>query len=317
MTFLDPTRLWLLLGAIALAVAYIVLQQRRRAYALRFTNLDLLGSVAPKRPGWRRHVPAALFLVGLTLLTMAWATPARDEKVPRERATIVMAIDTSLSMQATDVSPSRLVAAEQAAAEFIELLPPKLNVGVVTFNGRTAIAVSPTTDRELLLAGVSNLRLGERTAIGEAIFASLAAVGMVPADEEGTTPPAAIVLMSDGTTTDGRSNEEAVEAAIDLGIPVSTIAFGTDDGTITLEGEPFPIPVPVDRRSLAEIADATGGTFYEAVSAEELSAVYADIGSSVGYEVEQVEITTWFVGMALVSLLATGALSLAWFSRLP
>ena len=140
---------------------------------------------------------------------------------------------------------------------------------------------------------------------------------MVPADEEGTTPPAAIVLMSDGTTTDGRSNEEAVEAAIDLGIPVSTIAFGTDDGTITLEGEPFPIPVPVDRRSLAEIADATGGTFYEAVSAEELSAVYADIGSSVGYEVEQVEITTWFVGMALISLLATGALSLAWFSRLP
>ena len=317
MTFLDPARLWLLLGVLAVGVVYVVLQQRRRTYAVRFTNLELLGSVAPRRPGWRRHVPAALFLVALALMTVAWARPATDVQVPRERATIMMAIDTSLSMEATDVDPSRLEAAQQAAIDFVDLLPPKLNVGLITFNGAATIKVPPTTDRELLVAGISDLTLGERTAIGEAIFASLEAIGSVPADAEGTPPPARIVLMSDGSTTDGRPNEVAAEAAVELGVPVSTIAFGTDSGTITIPEEPLPIPVPVDRTALRDIAEATGGTFYEAATAQQLEAVYEDIGSSVGYTTEEQEITTWFVGAALLVLFATTALSLAWFSRLP
>ena len=317
MTFLDPLRLWLLVAVALVGVGYVALQVRRRTYAVRFTNIDLLDSVAPKRPGWRRHVPAALFLVTLVLLTVAFARPARDERVPRERATIMMAIDTSLSMQATDVDPDRLQAAQQAALDFIELLPPRLNVGLVTFNGNATIAVPPTTDRELLQASILDLRLGERTAVGEAIFASPAAIETVPADAEGTTPPARIVLMSDGSTTDGRPNEVAVAAAQELEVPVSTIAFGTDGGTITIPEEPLPIPVPVDRAALREIAEATDGAFYEAATGEELEAVYADIGSSIGYTTEEREISTWFVGLSLVVLLLTGGLSMLWFSRLP
>lgn len=317
MTFLDPLHLWLLVGVAALAAGYVVVQRRRRTYAVRFTNLDLLDTVAPNRPGWRRHVPAALFLVALTLLTVAWARPARDTRVPRERATIMMAIDTSLSMQATDVAPNRLEAAQQAALDFVDLLPPKLNVGLVTFNGNATIRVPPTTDRELLRASISDLRLGERTAIGEAIFASLDAIEQVPPDEEGTPAPARIVLMSDGSTTDGRPDEVAVAAAAELGVPVSTIAFGTDEGTIEIPEEPLPIPVPVDRDALEAIAVGTDGTFYEAATGEELSQVYGDIGSSIGYTTEEREITSWFVGAGLVVLFLTAGLSMAWFSRLP
>ena len=317
MSFLDPIRLWLLLAVVAVGVVYVVVQARRRTYAVRFTNLDLLDKVAPRRPGWRRHVPAALLLVALVLLTLAFARPVTDVRVPRERATIMMAIDTSLSMEATDVDPSRLEAAQQAAIDFVELLPPKLNVGLVTFNGAATIKVPPTTDRELLVAAISDLPLGERTAIGEAIFASLEAIRTVPSDDEGSAPPARVVLMSDGSTTDGRPNAVAAEAAVEVGVPVSTIAFGTDQGTITIPEEPLPIPVPVDRTALREIAEATNGEFYEAATAEQLEAVYDDIGSSIGYTTEEQEISTWFVGGALLVLFATTALSLAWFSRLP
>lgn len=317
MTFLDPLRLWLLVGVALLAAGYVALQVRRRTYAVRFTNLDLLDAVAPRRPGWRRHVPAALFLVALALMTVAWARPSRETRVPRERATIMMAIDTSLSMQATDVAPNRLEAAQRAALDFVDLLPPKLNVGLVTFNGNATIRVPPTTDRELLRASIQDLRLGERTAIGEAIFASLDAIEQVPADDEGTPAPARIVLMSDGSTTDGRPNEVAVAAAKEVGVPVSTIAFGTDEGTIEIPEEPVPVPVPVDRVALEQIAVDTEGQFYEAATGEQLTQVYEDIGSSIGYTTEEREVTTWFVGAALVTLFLTAGLSLAWFSRLP
>lgn len=317
MSFLEPLRLWLLVGVAALAVAYGVLQLRRRTYALRFTNVDLLRSVAPRRPGWRRHVPAAVYLLALAALVVGFARPTRDERVPRERATIMMAIDVSLSMEATDVPPSRLEAAQVAANRFLDLVPPKINVGLVTFNGTASLRVPPTTDRDAVRRVIDNLELGERTAIGEAIFASLDAIAAVPPDEEGTPPPARVVLMSDGTTTDGRPNEDGVAAAREAGVPVSTIAFGTDFGTIRVPEEPVPIPVPVDRPALQAIAEGTGGEFYAAATEGELTRVYEDIGSSVGYVTEEREIGTWFIGIALALLLAGGGLSLAWFSRLP
>jgi Ca-activated chloride channel family protein len=316
-SFLEPLRLWLLVGVAALAVAYGLLQLRRRTWALRFTNVDLLRSVAPRRPGWRRHVPAAVYLLALAALVVGFARPTRDERVPRERATVVMAIDVSLSMEATDVPPSRLEAAQAAAKRFLDLVPPKINVGLVTFNGVASVRVPPTTDREAVRRVIDTLELGERTAIGEAIFASLDAIAAVPPDEEGTPPPARVVLMSDGTTTDGRPNEEGVAAAREAGVPVSTIAFGTDYGTIRVPEEPTPIPVPVDRPALQAIAEGTGGEFYAAATEGELTRVYEDIGSSVGYVTEEREIGTWFIGIALVLLLAGGGLSLVWFSRLP
>ena len=317
MNFLEPQRL-LLLGAVALlAVLYLVLQARRRTYAVRFTNLALLSAVAPKRPGWRRHLPAAFFLVATAVLVVGFARPTREEQVPRERATIILAIDTSLSMEADDVAPTRIEAAKAAAASFIDILPPKINVGLVAFNGNATLKVPPTTDRARLKAGIQGLQLGERTAIGEAIFASLDALNQVPPDQEGTKPPARILVMSDGATTDGRPNEVAAKAAVDAGVPVSTIAFGTDDGKIQVPGESRTVSVRVDREALKDIADTTQGRSFSAATEGELRDVYADIGSSVGYTTEEREVSSWFIGGALGLLLITSGMSLIWFSRLP
>ena len=317
MNFLEPQRL-LLLGAVALlAVLYLVLQARRRTYAVRFTNLALLSAVAPKRPGWRRHLPAAFFLVANAVLVVGFARPTREEQVPRERATIILAIDTSLSMEADDVAPTRIEAAKAAAASFIDILPPKINVGLVAFNGNATLKVPPTTDRARLKAGIQGLQLGERTAIGEAIFASLDALNQVPPDQEGTKPPARILVMSDGATTDGRPNEVAAKAAVDAGVPVSTIAFGTDDGKIQVPGESRTVSVRVDREALKDIADTTQGRSFSAATEGELRDVYADIGSSVGYTTEEREVSSWFIGGALGLLLITSGMSLIWFSRLP
>ncbi|MFN8039707.1 MAG: VWA domain-containing protein [Acidimicrobiales bacterium] len=317
MNFLEPQRL-LLLGAVALlAVLYLVLQARRRTYAVRFTNLALLSAVAPKRPGWRRHLPAAFFLVATAVLVVGFARPTREEQVPRERATIILAIDTSLSMEADDVAPTRIEAAKAAASSFLDILPPKINVGLVAFNGNATLKVPPTTDRARLKTGIQNLQLGERTAIGEAIFASLDALNQVPPDQEGTKPPARILVMSDGATTDGRPNEVASKAAVDAGVPVSTIAFGTDDGRIQVPGESRTVSVRVDREALKDIADTTQGRAFSAATEGELRDVYADIGSSVGYTTEEREVSSWFIGGALALLLITSGMSLVWFSRLP
>jgi Ca-activated chloride channel family protein len=317
MSFTDPWRLLGLVAVAAVVVAYVVLQTRQRRYTMRFTNVDLLASVAPRRPGWRRHLPAGAFTVAMAATVVAWAGPTAPTTVPVERATVMLAIDVSLSMQASDVTPNRLEAAQSAALDFLAVVPPELNVGLVTFSGSATIAVPPTTDRDLVAEAVSRLTLAERTAIGEAIFASLDAIELVPPDPGGEPTPAAIVLMSDGSTTSGRPDDVAVAAAVEAGVPVTTIAFGTDTGTITIPGEPAPIPVPVDRAALESIADQTGGSFFSAVTAEQLEAIYVDIGSSIGFTTAQRSIAGWFIGAALAALLATGAMSLAWFSRLP
>ena len=315
-TFLAPMRLWLLVAAAALLVLYVLAQLRRRTYAVRFTNMALIDQVAPKRPGWRRHIPAIAFLVGLVALILGFAVPARDTKVPKERATIMLALDTSLSMKATDVTPTRIEAAQSAAKSFVDQLPKRINVGLVTFNGNASLAVSPTTDRDTIKTAIDNAQLGERTAIGEAIFTSLDALKQVPA-QDGTQVPARIVLMTDGTTTDGRTNDQAVAAAKQANVPVTTIAFGTDHGTITIPQEPLPIPVPVDKEALKSIASDTGGQYYAAASEAQLKQVYDNIGSSVGYVTEQREVTVWFIAAAIIMLMVTAGLSLVWFQRLP
>jgi len=314
-TFLSGARLWLLLVVAGLAAAYVAMQFRRKEYAVRFTNLALLDSIAPKRPGWRRHVPATAFVLAMIALVAAFAQPTRSVKVPRERATVVMAIDVSLSMEATDVSPSRIAAAQEAAKSFVDLVPPRLNLGLVAFSGTAQVLVSPTTDHDLLKRNIDTLQLGPRTAVGEAIFASLGAIASVPTEQGQAPAPARIVLMSDGETTVGRANDVAQAAAVEAKVPVSTIAFGSDAGFVTVEGRR--IPVPVNRPALAQIADATGGKAFEAATAKELRRVYADIGSSIGYRTEQREVTSWLVGVALVFALAAAAGSLLWTPRLP
>jgi Ca-activated chloride channel homolog len=319
-TFLSPGWLWLLLAVAALLVLYVVLQLRRRAYAVRFANLELLGKLAPRRPGWRRHLAFALLLLALGSLTTAMAKPTKDTRVPRDRATVMMAIDVSLSMRAEDVSPNRLEAAQAAAKEFVGLLPPRINLGLVTFSGTASVAVAPTTDRASVLRAIDSLELAERTAIGEAIFSCLDAIKTFQAQlqgqdaaEEGSAP-ARLVLMSDGSNTWGRSPEQAVGAAKQAETPVSTIAFGTDNGYIELEGDR--VAVPVNHEQLQGIAEGTGGSYYAAASAEELGSVYRDLGSQIGYTTERREITTWFVGTGLLLAFAAAGVSLAWSNRL-
>ena len=315
-SFIAPVRLWLLVGVAALAVLYVVMQLRRRTYAVRFTNLDLLDKVAPSRPGWRRHLPAAGFLLALAALVVGFARPSQDTEVPKEQATVIMAIDTSLSMQANDVFPSRLDGAKEAATGFVQDLPESLNLGLVSFNGVATIRVQPSTNHQAAIAVIDSLELGPATAIGEAIFAALDAVELVQTDENGETPPARIVLMSDGETTVGRADQDAIEAAQQAGIAVSTIAFGTNDGVIEIPEQGI-VPVPVNRDKLQVIADATGGQFFAASSTSELAAVYEDIGSQISFQTIKDEISPSYTALGLLLLTLSAAMSLLWFSRLP
>jgi Ca-activated chloride channel family protein len=318
MTLLAPHWLWLFAAVVALVALYLAAQRRRRDAAVLFTNLALLDTVAPSRPGWRRHVPAVAMVLALCSMVVALARPARLEQVAKERATIVVAIDTSLSMMADDVSPNRFDAAKDAASSFVDLLPAKINVGLVAFNRTASVLVSPTDDRGEVKRAIAGLKLDQGTAIGEAIFASLQAIDRAPPPADGKEPaPGRIVLMSDGETTAGRPDAIATEAALDRGVPVSTIAFGTANGFITVPGEDRRINVPVNEDALRVIAEQTEGTFFTAATAEQLKAVYADIGSSVGFEEARREIGGWFVLAGVALLFVAAALSMLWFSRLP
>jgi Ca-activated chloride channel family protein len=314
MSFLAGWRLVLLLVVAALAVAYVLIQRQRRQYAVRFTNVDLLASVAPRRPGWRRHLAAACLLLALTLTVMAFARPARAVQVPRETATVMLAIDVSQSMRATDVQPTRLKAAQRAVRAFVDSLPTRFRLGLVAFAGNAQVLVPPTHQRDLVRQAVTNLQLQQQTAIGEAIFASIGAIENSPLDK-GQRPPARIVLLSDGATNAGRPNAEAAAAAKKKGIRVSTIAFGTDSGTVVVQDEV--VPVPADRDALRRIADETGGRFATAATEHDLRQTYQDLGSRLAEVTRKREVTVWFVGAALIFAFAAAGASLAWTSRLP
>jgi Ca-activated chloride channel family protein len=331
LSFLQPSRLWLLVLPVVLLAAYVVSQLRRRGYVVRFTTMELLDSVAPKRPRWRRHLPAIGLLLGLVALSLSLAKPAVASQVADEQAVVVLAMDTSLSMEADDVAPSRLAAAQQAAQAFVENVPDGVRVGLVGFDNGARLLVPPTDKTEVIERAVDRLTLGEGTAIGEAVFTSLDAItevletGAEVAEEPDTAPttgddegqqPAVVVLLSDGENTVGRTNEEAAAAAAAQGRPVYTVAVGTDSGQITLP-DGSSQPVPVNRPALADLADQTGARSFTAYSSDELRQVYEDLGRTLTEEPVQKDISGWFVAGAMV-LLALAALgSLLWFSRLP
>jgi Ca-activated chloride channel family protein len=295
----------------------VVLQLRRKAYAARFTNVALLGSIVPKRPGWRRHLAFGVVALGLATLIVSLAVPSTEVRVPRERATVVMAVDVSLSMKATDIKPDRFRAMQSAAKQFVDVLPGRINLGLVSFAGTATTLVPPTTDRAQVANAIDHLDLAESTAIGEAIFTSLQAIENFQSTVESgdqRPPPARIVLLSDGTNTVGRPDTQAVDAAKAAGVPVSTIAFGTDYGTLNLDGET--VPVPVDRVKLKEIADDTGGSYSQAATAAELQQVYADLGSQIGYTTEPKDVSYLFVRAGVLLALIGASLSLLWTNRL-
>jgi Ca-activated chloride channel family protein len=317
MTFQSPLWLLALVVVVALVGLYVLLQLRRKAYAARFTNVELLGTIVPKRPGWRRHLAFGIVALGLATLVVSLAVPSTEVRVPRERATVVMAVDVSLSMQASDIEPDRFRAMQSAGKEFVDVLPGRINLGLVSFAGTATTLVPPTTDRAAVANAIDNLDLAESTAIGEAIFTSLIAIENFQSTVEAgdpEPPPARIVLLSDGQTTVGREDTQAIAAAQDAGVPVSTIAFGTDYGTLDLDGET--VPVPVDRAALEQIAQETGGSYSEAASAEELEQVYADLGSQIGYTTEPQDISPWFVRSGVLIAVLGVVLSLLWTNRL-
>ncbi len=317
MHFLSPAWLLLLIPVAAALGVYLLLQLRRKKYVARFSNVALLASVAPRRPGWRRHLTFALLLVGLSVLTIGAAQPTASVKVPRDRATVMVAMDVSLSMQATDVLPSRIQAAKAAAKDFVDLLPPQINVGLVKFGGTADVVVSPTIDRDTVKVAIDGLQLEDSTAIGEGVFSCLDAISTfskTSTAKNDQPAPARIVLMSDGANNKGRSVASAITAAQQAKVPVSTIAFGTDTGTVTLDGEQ--IPVPADKPTLRELAVSTGGSFHTAASANELRTVYHDIGSQIGYTTEHRVISWRFLAIGLLFTLAAAGMSLLWGGRL-
>src|SRR3954465_12018961 len=207
MSFQSPLWLLALLVIAALVAFYVILQLRRKAYAARFTNVALLGSIVPKRPGWRRHLAFGIGALGMAALVVSLAVPSSEVRVPRERATVIMAVDVSLSMQARDIEPTRFQAMQTAAKEFVDILPERINLGLVSFAGTATTVVPPTTDRLQVAGAIDNLDLAEATAIGEAVFTSLSAIenfqSSLDAGEE-KAAPARIVLLSDSYNTLGR-----------------------------------------------------------------------------------------------------------------
>jgi Ca-activated chloride channel family protein len=313
--FLSPLWLLALLPVLAVAGVYVWRQLHRRAFAVKFTNVDLLRSLVPKGIGPRRHFAAGAFLLSLLVLAFGMARPSVDHKEPLERATVMLAIDVSLSMDATDVAPTRIDAAKAAAKDFVKELPQAYNVGLVSFAKSASVLVSPTKERNAVLQAIDTLQLQEATATGEAVFTSLDAIRSVPADGASGVPPARVVLLSDGFRTAGRSIEDAAAAASAANVPVSTIAFGTDDGTVRIGNQLQ--QVPVDRVSLQKLAQTTKGQYYEAASKDQLKKVYSDMGSSIGYKTQPKEVTQWYLGLGFLLALAAAGLSLLWGSRLP
>ena len=317
--FAAPSRLWLLAAAGALAVAYVVMQVRRRRDAAKFADPALLPLLVSTKMPWWRHAVALVFAAGLVLATVAAAQPTVPATAERQQATVMLAIDTSDSMKATDVAPSRLGAAVAAAKTFIADLPSTFSVGVVSADATPEVVVAPSTDHAAVQVALDRLATSPGTALGEAIFTALASLpaGSTPstapnqgqsAAEQAKAPAARIVLLSDGKSTTGRSDEEAIAAALAARVPVSTIAFGTDNASVESAGQT--VQVPVDASALEAIAEGTEGKFFTAVSAEELRSVYADINAEVTVVTIDRGVAVWFAAAALVLILVASVTSM-------
>jgi Ca-activated chloride channel family protein len=310
-SFQSPLLLLGLLLLPLLGAGYAATERRRRRSAAAFAAPGTAASVVPRHPGLRRHAPLLLAGVAMAGLICALARPQMSVAVPAEQASIVLAMDRSGSMEATDVAPSRLVAARRAGEAFLDEVPDRVRVGGVVFNHRAEAVQSPTTDREALKAALrAAMKPAGGTATGEALATSLAML-RGQAREDGSRPPAAIVLLSDGTSTDGRDPLPVADEARRLGVPIYTVALGTAAGRLP-NGE----PVPPDATTLRQIAQRSGGEAFTAQQADALSTVYERLGSKVATRKEKREVTGAFAGGALALLLLGGGLSLRWFRRL-
>jgi Ca-activated chloride channel homolog len=317
MSFLHPAVLVALL-AIPLLVAWYVSQQRRRGRAAAaFAAPALSASVAPRRPRWRRHVPMLAFALALAVLIVSAARPQRTVAEPVDTASIMLANDTSGSMAATDVAPSRLAAAEKAANRFLAKVPGSVRVGLLEFNTTVALLQSPTTDHALVTSALAQLRVTGGTAIGDALRTALHTLATVPR-EGGKKPPGAILLLSDGASDVGSDPITAAQQAAANHIPIYTVELGTPHGTVKEKrgNKTVTVPVPPNPAQLAEIARVSHGQAFTATDAKGLDTIYERLGAELGHKKVKHEITATFAGGGLALLLVGAAASLVWFGRL-
>jgi len=309
-TFRWPLALALLAVIPLGALAYAVYRRRVARNAVPFSDVDLLVQAAgPRRR--RTYIPAALALASLAAFIVGLARPEANMQVPREQATIMLAIDTSGSMAADDVAPYRLRAAQDAAIAFSKTLPRQYRLGLVSFAGTATVLQTPTTDREAFRSAVETLYPEGDTAIGEAIFASLDAMTSTQ-NVDGTLEGARMVVLSDGKTRTGRSNEMAAQAAKDAGVPIATVALGTSDGML-----PSGQRVPPDPEALAQISTATGAKSYTVDNAKDLSEIYKNLGSVIGTVTMRDEATAWPAALGVLLLLLAGVATWRFGPRLP
>lgn len=314
---------WYALVAILALAGYLIVQLRRRRNVLRFANFELLTQVAPVRRQRFRHLPAALLVIALVIVTVALAGPTHDVRIPRDRAVVMLVIDVSESMAATDVAPSRLAAAKQAGKAFADELTPGINLGLVAFAGTASVLVPPTTNRALMKAAIDKLQTAERTATGEGIFTALQAIattdGVIGGGEG--PPPARIVLESDGKETvpnrpdDPRGAFSAARAAKEQGVPISSISFGTPQGAVDLEGQH--LEVPVDDATLQQISEISGGELFHADSLMSLQSVYATLQQQIGFQIVPGDASTPWVALASLIVAASALAGIVTNRRIP
>lgn len=328
MTFAAPVFLWGLLAIPVAVVLYRRAQRRRSRYAITFTNLDVLASVAATRLAWRRHVPAAILTMALIALIVGLARPESTILVPREEATVVLVLDVSGSMRATDVDPTRLAAAQASARSFVDQLPAEFQVGLVSFSETANVLNQPTVDRASVAESIDSLTADGPTAMGDGLVEALE-LGRSDEPDAAPSRPSrsrrerldAVVLLSDGYNTSGRTPPlDAADMAADLDVPVYTIALGTPEGTVEVP-TPFGVPrivqVPPDYETLQAIAETTDAQYFTAPSTEDLERIYADLGSRIGFVEDRQEIGFAFAAAAVaLAALGTG-LAVAWSGRLP
>jgi len=301
MSFAEPVNL-LALAAVPLILSVAAMERRRRRrYAARFPGAALLAGVAGTAPRWRRRVAPLLISLAAVALALALARPERTVAVPVEKASVVLVLDGSGSMSAVDVPPSRLEVAQRAAGRFMDRVPKELLVGYVGYSSAPDVIEEPTLEHDRILLAISNLIADGATATGDALSVALDRLE-ARRGRDGTVAPAAIILLSDGKTTEGSDPTEAARRARQLDIPISTVALGTAEGVVS--GGPFrpQIPVPPDPETLREIARISGGSAFEVEDGAQLDRIYESLGSRIGTRREQREITAGFAGAGLLLL---------------
>ncbi len=333
--------LWLLLLVPVLVVAYILAQRRRQKYALRYASVALIKEAMGRGPGWRRHIPPLIFLLGLSVMIVALARPSALLVLPMQQGTIILTFDVSGSMRADDMKPNRLEVAKIAARAFIDKQPPNVRIGIVAFSDNAAIVQSPTTDRQALEEAINRLQPQRGTAIGRGILASLDALTDAPVQLASTQPrrwessltlptptptptplprgeyaPAVIVLLSDGESNVGPPPLEVVQQAEDRGVRVFTVGIGSPEGVVLNVGGRN-VRVRLDEKTLKAIAERTNGRYFKADTEQDLKSVYENLSTRLVFKTERTELTAVFTGVAAILFLMAGMLSLWWFNRLP